>query len=427
MLLSDATLLSALDDGAPLTSRSPPAARTPARFAHRAGFPPALHHSHPHNPHPHIFPHPPSPSTSATMRAPHAGFVGVPGTLPRPPPQGGRHAATTPRPRRSVATPRRSLRAAAATPPAAPAAPPSPAAVTAPLPLRRERPDGAANAAATKRRSTSPTRVPPPPPPSAPPTAAEPPAPLTVAAAADADARAAAAAYAANLGSVIETLRSDYPQLLVRPPVGDIYTPDVAFVSAGLTTAGAGAYGALWWAVRSAARLLLVEGEVAVTSLYADAAAGKVYVRWRLTGVFRGGWSWAGGVDSAPWDRPGGVGGAGLDAVGWWGGAAAAGAPGGGRAASAGGGAPTPASGRRLVRDGMSVYTVGQAGLVVKHELVGAAPTRSRFASAGDVVDLWGGVLAGGGVGGGRLAGAGSGAGGGGGWRTEAAEERVEG
>ncbi|OSX78007.1 hypothetical protein BU14_0126s0046 [Porphyra umbilicalis] len=311
--------------------------------------------------------------------------------------QFNRHAATTPRPRRTVATPRRPLRAAAATPLRRPRRHPPR------RPSRRRCRRGGSGPTAP-RRLRPPTggrrrpRAPPPSPPVSTPIGCGPPPPLTAAAAADADARAAAAAYAANLGSVIETLRSDYPQLLVRPPVGDIYTPDVAFVSAGLTTAGAGAYGALWWAVRSAARLLLVEGEVAVTSLYTDAAAGKVYVRWRLTGILRGGGTWAGSVDNAPWDRPGGVGGAGFDAVSWWGGAAAAGAPDRGRAASSGGGAPTPASGRRLVRDGMSVYTVGQAGLVVKHEVVGAAPTRSRFASAGDVVDLWGGCSRAGGL-----------------------------
>lgn len=195
----------------------------------------------------------------------------------------------------------------------------------------------------------------------------------------------------------------------------------MAFVSAGLTTSGEGAYGALWWAVRSVARLLLVGGEVAITSLYADAAAGRVYVRWRLTGVLRGG-AGGGGGDVGGAGSGGGwaaaaadVATSGLPRVGGGWGAWPGGAGGGSRLGAAAGGG----GGRHLVRDGMSVYTVGATGLVTKHELIGTSPTRSRLSTVarGGVVDLWGGVLAGGGVGGGRLAGAGSGVGAGGGGR----------
>lgn len=382
------------------------------------------------------------------MRAPRPGFVGALGTLPgsaaASPSSGfaGRWSSTCLRrpwwgAGGGVVTPLTQPLRASATPPAGSVtASARPAAATEAGALsRRGRPEGGAAtpqsspppspssaAASAKRRATGTASSPS----VAPTSRTPPPPPLTSAAAADAASRAAAAAYTANLGTVIETLRADYPHLLTRPPVGSIYTPDVAFVSAGLATAGAGAYGALWWAVRSVARLLLVGGEVAITSLYADASAGRVYVRWRLTGILRG---VGGGAD-------GGDGGGG----GWAAAAADAaaashgGAPGvsggwgarpGGAGASPSSGAAASGGGHRLVRDGMSVYTVGPTGLVSKHELVGTSPTRSRLSSTarGGVVDLWGGVLAGGGVGGGRLAGAGSGGGGGGGggrgWRQE--------
>lgn len=383
------------------------------------------------------------------MRAPHPGFVGAPAPLPgaAAPSHGGGcgvASVTTRRPGRVLGGPlRRSLRASA-TPPAGPAtAATRTASATAGggSPSRRARPEGGGAAAAApaatptvagaggapKRRAAGAPATPGaslPAPPTTP-TIPTTPSPLSSAAAADAASRAAAAAYTANLGTVIETLRADYPHLLTRPPVGTIYTPDVAFVSAGLNTAGVGAYGALWWAVRSAARLVLVGGEVAITSLYADAAAGRVYVRWRLTGVLRGG----GGGGSTP-DVAGfasRAGGTHAAPSGQGGSCAAAGGTG-----SSGGGSSDPVrgappgggggGGRLLIRDGMSVYTVGPAGLVVKHELVGASPTHTRLPMTKGVVDLWGGVLAGGGVGGGRLAGAGSGAGGGRGWRHERRE-----
>ncbi|GAB0491376.1 hypothetical protein MMPV_002629 [Pyropia vietnamensis] len=344
------------------------------------------------------------------MRAPRPGFVGPFGALPvsaaaAPSSRICARRPTTSTTRRlwrstgvRAAHPTHSLRASA-TPPARPAttsarpaaateasrrgrseggatAPPSPSPSTSPTP------PSSSSAASAKQRATGTTSSPSTSATSPPPT----PPPLSSAAAADAASRAAAAAYAANLGTVIETLRSDYPHLLTRPPVGSIYTPDVAFVSAGLTTAGAGAYGALWWAVRSVARLLLVRGEVAITSLYADASAGRVYVRWRLTGALRGGGGGTDGVDGGsglvvaattdattagpPRGRASGVGGGWRVRPGTAGGASLSGA-----AASGGGG------GRRLVRDGMSVYTVGPTGLVTKHELVGTLPTWSRLSS----------------------------------------------
>lgn len=366
------------------------------------------------------------------MSAPRPGFLGplgpLPGTAAAMPSSrvGGRRSSTSTR-RPGRGAPHVHPLRASATPPAGPAtASARPAAATdAGAPSRRGRPEGGAAAppsppqpsSSAKRRSTGTASSPSAAPSSSPPA----PPPLTSAAAADAASRAAAAAYTANLGTVIETLRSDYPHLLTRPPVGSIYTPDVAFVSAGVTTSGEGAYGALWWAVRSVARLLLVGGEVAITSLYADAAAGRVYVRWRLTGVLRGG-AGGGGGDVGGDGGGGGWAAAAAEAAtsglprvggGWgaWPGGAGGGPP---LGAAAGGG-----GGRRLVRDGMSVYTVGATGLVTKHELIGTSPTRSRLSTVarGGVVDLWGGVLAGGGVGGGRLAGAGSGVGAGGGGR----------
>jgi len=139
--------------------------------------------------------------------------------------------------------------------------------------------------------------------------------------------------YYANVGKVVETLRADYPALPHRTPDLSIYSPRVAFHAkhppGGVrmpALRGLDAYGALLWATRAHIRVLLVSPSLRVLSLYHDAGAGRLYLRWRLAGTPR----------YVAVARPGGE---------------------------------VATSGPAWMYDGMSVYQLGKDGWVVAHEL----------------------------------------------------------
>lgn len=90
--------------------------------------------------------------------------------------------------------------------------------------------------------------------------------------------------YYVNIGRSIESLRADYPDMLVRHPQWAAYAPNVSFKdrATGYSVSGMRAYERLLWAVRMQAALCFSSSAVQIHSLYHDDEAGVVYLRWRL-------------------------------------------------------------------------------------------------------------------------------------------------
>jgi hypothetical protein len=95
--------------------------------------------------------------------------------------------------------------------------------------------------------------------------------------------------YWANAGTVIETLRADYPHLFERDPDFEIYVPTIVLVdrTSGNVLHGLAAYRAVFWVLRLHGKLLFSERSVEITSLFHDEREGVVYVRWMMRGRLR--------------------------------------------------------------------------------------------------------------------------------------------
>ncbi|CAN8074576.1 unnamed protein product, partial [Agarophyton chilense] len=89
--------------------------------------------------------------------------------------------------------------------------------------------------------------------------------------------------YYANVGSVIDTLRADYPALLHDAPDLSIFTEHVVFSDAsGNCIRGKRAYSKLFWVLRLQAMVFLGAHCVRVQSVFHDDCDGCVYLRWRV-------------------------------------------------------------------------------------------------------------------------------------------------
>lgn len=90
--------------------------------------------------------------------------------------------------------------------------------------------------------------------------------------------------YYANVGSVIEHLRADYPELLLREPNLDYYAENMVFTerASGYTVSGKEAYGTLLWALRFQTCVFLIHPTITIQSLFHDDDSGAIYLRWRL-------------------------------------------------------------------------------------------------------------------------------------------------
>lgn len=94
--------------------------------------------------------------------------------------------------------------------------------------------------------------------------------------------------YWANVGSVIDALREDYPRLPDAEPSLALYSSAVTLRSrAGVICQGRAAYRGVLWLARAQLRMCFTMRSLAVMGIYFDRAAAQVYVRWRLTGVSR--------------------------------------------------------------------------------------------------------------------------------------------
>ncbi|KAF6003363.1 hypothetical protein F1559_003940 [Cyanidiococcus yangmingshanensis] len=95
--------------------------------------------------------------------------------------------------------------------------------------------------------------------------------------------------YWANAGTVIETLRADYPHLFERDPDFQIYAPTIILVdrTSGNVLHGLGAYRAVFWMLRLHGKLLFSERSIQITSFFHDEREGVVYVRWTMRGRLR--------------------------------------------------------------------------------------------------------------------------------------------
>lgn len=139
--------------------------------------------------------------------------------------------------------------------------------------------------------------------------------------------RKQSAEYHANVGSVIDSLRSDYPLLpTVEPPLSSYAENLTLRARAGLLCQGLPAYRGVLWLLRAQLRVCFgPRVHVAVHGLFHDAGAGQVFVRFRLSATPR----------------------VGMGVVGLGGGASAG----------------------SFVYDGLSVYTLNEAGLIEDHLL----------------------------------------------------------
>lgn len=94
--------------------------------------------------------------------------------------------------------------------------------------------------------------------------------------------------YLANVGSVIDALRADYPRLAEEEPSLELYSEVVTLRSpAGLLCQGLPAYRGVLWFMRAQLRLFFSSRSITVLGLYHDKDAAQIYVRWRLTGHSR--------------------------------------------------------------------------------------------------------------------------------------------
>lgn len=94
--------------------------------------------------------------------------------------------------------------------------------------------------------------------------------------------------YIANVGSVIDSLRSDYPMLPHDEPSLALYCDYVTLRSpAGFICQGKSAYRAILWLMRTQLRMFFQNRRLVVLGLYHDREADEVYVRWRFSGFSR--------------------------------------------------------------------------------------------------------------------------------------------
>lgn len=90
--------------------------------------------------------------------------------------------------------------------------------------------------------------------------------------------------FHANVGTVIDTLRADYPHLLTHPPDFHIYRDDVIISdSTGYRLAGKDAYRTVLFLLRAHAKLFLTAASLHIVSMfYHDDNRPAVHVRWRM-------------------------------------------------------------------------------------------------------------------------------------------------
>lgn len=94
--------------------------------------------------------------------------------------------------------------------------------------------------------------------------------------------------YLANVGSVIDSLRADYPRLAEEEPSLEMYSEVVTLRSpAGILCQGIPAYRGVLWFMRAQLRLFFSSRTIQVLGLYHDKDACQIYVRWRLSGHSR--------------------------------------------------------------------------------------------------------------------------------------------
>lgn len=90
--------------------------------------------------------------------------------------------------------------------------------------------------------------------------------------------------YWANLGTVIDVLREDYPRMTISEPDYSIYDARIVFRDhSGYRVAGIEAYRTVLWAIRAQLRLFFATSAIVIQSLYHNDKEGAIYVRWRLT------------------------------------------------------------------------------------------------------------------------------------------------
>lgn len=90
--------------------------------------------------------------------------------------------------------------------------------------------------------------------------------------------------FHANVGTVIDTLRADYPHLLTHPPDFHIYRDDVVISdSTGYRLTGKDAYRTVLFLLRAHAKLFLTAASLHIVSMfYHDDNRPAVHVRWRM-------------------------------------------------------------------------------------------------------------------------------------------------
>lgn len=90
--------------------------------------------------------------------------------------------------------------------------------------------------------------------------------------------------FHANVGTVIDTLRADYPHLLTHPPDYSIYRDDVVISdSTGYRLVGKDAYRTVLFLLRAHTKLFLTTASLHIVSMfYHDDNRPAVHVRWRM-------------------------------------------------------------------------------------------------------------------------------------------------
>lgn len=94
--------------------------------------------------------------------------------------------------------------------------------------------------------------------------------------------------YWANVGSVIDSLREDYPRIPDEEPSLALYSAAVTLRSrTGMVCQGRPAYRGVLWLIRAQLRMLFTARSLSVLGLNFDRQAAQIYVRWRLSGAPR--------------------------------------------------------------------------------------------------------------------------------------------
>jgi len=94
--------------------------------------------------------------------------------------------------------------------------------------------------------------------------------------------------FHANLGNLIETLREDYPQLMVKPPDLECMTDDITLCEhLTMDLHGKRQYLAFWFAFRLHCKVMFQRGKVEILSMFFDDNEDCLQVRWRLSAVPR--------------------------------------------------------------------------------------------------------------------------------------------